>query len=75
MSVFKATDKRSYINRVFLGFGTDQPEGKTAMHLALRVGQDVIRKRSIEYLDTELIDILFENPDRNSESLMSSGMV
>ena len=47
-TIQKTTDQRAYVDRVFLGLNLPEPEGKTAMTLALRVGNDVIRENSLK---------------------------
>ena len=43
----KTTDQRDYIKRVFLGAHGNDPEGKVAMKLCLKVAKDVLRSNDI----------------------------
>ena len=62
----KTEDIRHFISRVFLGINLNEPEGKTAMKLALRVGKDIIRGQSISYLDTgNFVDVISSNARQN----------
>ena len=59
----KTNDQRDYIKRVFLGAHGNEPEGKVAMHLCLRVAKDVIRSNDISYLtQSPQIDLVGNNP-------------
>ena len=59
----KTDDQKCYVNRVFLG---NNPEGKVAMKLALKVAMSVIRNESIQYLDNNTyVDVLSTNPAHN----------
>ena len=62
----KSDDQREYVNRVILGLNLVEPEGKTAMKLALRVGKDVIRGQPIAYLDNgQHVDIISTTAQNN----------
>ena len=62
----KTSDMRDYVARVFLGVNGNDPEGKTAMKLALRVGKDVIRGQPINYLNNgNYVDVISTNPRQN----------
>ena len=62
----KTSDIRDYVARVFLGVNGNDPEGKTAMKLALRVGKDVIRSQTINYLNNgNYVDVISSNPGQN----------
>ena len=59
----KTTDQRHYIKRVFLGAHGNEPEGKTAMQLCLRIAKDVLRGNDISYLQQNpQVDIVANNP-------------
>ena len=62
-TVQKTNNQAAYVRRVFLA---SPPQGKLAMELCLRVGEDVIRGRPIQYLDTgNFVDILSTDPNQN----------
>ena len=62
----KTTDQSDYIKRVFLGAHGNDPEGKTAMELCLRVAKDVIRTNDISYLtQSPQVDIVGNDPLNN----------
>ena len=59
----KTTDQRDYIKRVFIGAHGNEPEGKTAMNLCLRVARDVLRGNGISYLTRDpQVDIVSNDP-------------
>ena len=62
----KTTDQRDYIKRVFIGAHGNEPEGKIAMKLCLRVAKDVLRGNGFSYLTREpQVDLVANDPLNN----------